>query len=116
MTFLEQDRRTADNLLNTAKTLAIRERVTVHRGDALRRLPKLSESFDVLFFDPPYHQNLLEQALTAAESLGTAGARFVAEHEATHSPSEHVGQLQRTDHRQYGSTHISIYERQTEDA
>ncbi len=109
VTFLEKDRRAGDAILQTAATLDLRDRIQLHRGDALAVLPRLSDTFDVLFFDPPYGMGLLEPALTAAQALGSPGAHFVAEHDAKHVIPATIGDLTSVDQRQYGSTQITVY-------
>jgi len=51
------------------EVLQIGSQVTVVSGDAKDVLQRLSESFDIIFFDPPYNENELTELIPLAYSL-----------------------------------------------
>jgi len=80
--------------------------------DALQFLPGLdANSFDLVFLDPPYGQELAKRALVEADRLGLLSKDGIicAETGADEILPESVGQLQRIDQRRYGSIMISFY-------
>jgi len=81
--------------------------------DAIRRLTKDGEEFDVVFFDPPYEADLYDETLLALSLSGrVAPGGVVAVEHAKHirlSPS--YGHLILDRVRQYGDTYVTYYRR-----
>lgn len=78
---------------------------------ALRALAARSETFDVIFLDPPYERGLLEPALKiiAGGALLRASGVVIAEHSTRERPERSYGRLALTDQRSYGDTLLSFY-------
>lgn len=68
-TFVEQDRKTAEVLRESLKMLDTEE-VVVHEMDALQWIKSVNEPFDIIFLDPPFGQNLIEQSLARLHESG----------------------------------------------
>ena len=80
--------------------------------DAWHVLPDFaSESFDLIFIDPPYGQNMAERALVEVNKLELLSKDGIlcAETGADEILPESVGQLHRIDQRRYGTIMISFY-------
>lgn len=80
--------------------------------EALQVMPGLgTNSFDLIFIDPPYGQELAKRALVEADrlSLLSEAGIICAETGADEILPESVGQLQRIDQRRYGTIMISFY-------
>lgn len=81
-------------------------------SDAFQVLPGFEpNSFDLVFLDPPYNQDLLQPALTAIDKLDLLSKEglICAESASNETLPESVGQLQRIDQRCYGTIMISFY-------
>jgi len=74
--------------------------------------------FAGVFLDPPYGEGLVEKTLQflASSSILESEAWVVAEHEAQEEPAESYPSLVLTDRRRYGTTGVSFYQRQGEEA
>jgi 16S rRNA (guanine(966)-N(2))-methyltransferase RsmD len=82
------------------------------KGDAWQILPTFSAgSFDLVFVDPPYGQNLASRALVETDRLKLLSADGIlcAETGSGEFLPETVGQLRRIDQRRYGSIMIHFY-------
>jgi len=80
--------------------------------DALQAISGLdANSFDLIFLDPPYGQELAKRALVEINRLGLLSNAGIicAETGTDEILPESVGQLQRIDQRRYGTTMISFY-------
>ena len=68
VTFIELDKNTAKNLQQNANMLNIpAQQIKIITSDAARALVQLNEPFDVIFLDPPFHQNLLGSTIAQIE-------------------------------------------------
>ena len=80
--------------------------------DAFQALPGFeSNSFDLVFLDPPYNQDFVHPALIEIDKLNLLSKDGIicAETGSNEVLPESVGQLQRIDQRRYGSIMISFY-------
>ncbi len=80
--------------------------------DALQTLAEFSPcSFDLIFLDPPYGQELAEHALVEIDRLGILNQDGIicAETGINEILPESVGRLQRIDQRRYGTIMINFY-------
>jgi 16S rRNA (guanine(966)-N(2))-methyltransferase RsmD len=84
---------------------------------ALRHLDRQHETFDLIFIDPPYGQQLVERSLgiIARTSLLHTGGVIVAEHSVRDPIGEHYGDLALRDRRRYGDTVLSFFRWQREE-
>ena len=90
---------------------------------ALRSLARRGETFDMIFLDPPYHQDWLAKMLPhqrnwveaclesiAGGNLLRASGTLVLEHSAREQPEAEYGALVLKDQRKYGDTWLSFFE------
>ncbi len=80
---------------------------------AIDYFQKTGEKFDLIFVDPPYLKNLVNESLEkiAAAGILAEGGKIIVEH----APKEPIGEikgLNLTDTRKYGQTFISFLCRQ----
>ena len=64
-TFLDQRKEAVALIRENLKTTGLSERAAVLQGDAISFLTTCREKFDLVFLDPPYQSDLLDQALDA---------------------------------------------------
>jgi 16S rRNA (guanine966-N2)-methyltransferase len=81
---------------------------------ALRSLARRGESFDYIFLDPPYDQNLAGRTLDiiGASNLLHDSGTVIVEHSAREAVKPLYGSLQLHDQRRYGDTLLSFYRTQ----
>ena len=93
-----------------------RAKVMVGRlPQALMRVLKMEGPFDIVFIDPPYEKGLAEKTLDVLiRGSGVApGGRVVIEHSAREETPEETADLVKIRMKRYGSTAVSIYERES---
>ena len=71
-------------------------------------LAKCSERYDVVFADPPYQMNNIDELLAAVigNRLLTDDGIFILEHNRHHSFDDHPNLI---DSRKYGNVHFSLF-------
>ena len=82
--------------------------------DFLRRLNEKTESWDIVFFDPPYYENytkVLQYLGQNESSLLSSEGVLIAEHHSKNILPDEVGELRRWRLLKQGETHLSFYER-----
>ncbi|MCX7747106.1 MAG: 16S rRNA (guanine(966)-N(2))-methyltransferase RsmD [Clostridia bacterium] len=99
-----------ENLVHTKMI----ERARTLSGDAmevLRRLSGEGSRFDIIFLDPPYRKNLIEEALNIIEKndIMKPGGIVVAERDKEDKIPESVGAVRLVRDQQYGDTVLSFY-------
>ena len=60
---IEQDRETAETLRETLRMLDA-DKIIVHQVDALQWIKTAEQVFDIIFLDPPFGKNMIEQSLS----------------------------------------------------
>jgi 16S rRNA (guanine966-N2)-methyltransferase len=91
----------------TCRSIQI-DQLSVIRADAFRYLKKPSQSFDIIFADPPYdHPGLAElpDLVLSTEVLNKDGL-FILEHPGKYAFTAHPRFLQ---HRKYGGVNFTIF-------
>ena len=86
-------------------------RAIILRMDVLKGIDYLSKRrklFDILFLDPPYHDEILLQSLQCISELSNDGT-IIAEHHRTHLLPDNSHRLIRFRQEQYGDTMLSFY-------
>lgn len=108
VTFVEQARPSLDVLRINIATLKAEQTTKIFSGSATR-LPKSNESFDFVFMDPPYRQDLILPALKSLEQQGwiSSGSVVICEL-ATDEAFEVPGSFERLDDRKQGQQRILI--------
>lgn len=85
--FIEKDKNNARQLSENIQLIGLEgSQANVIHQDALDALKQLQAPFDVIFLDPPFHQNLLEKSISLIEEHGLLAPDGVIyiEHEAGH--------------------------------
>ena len=101
-------------LKQNLKNLGVDEGYDVMARDALTALNRLSqagETFDFIFFDPPYASNLYQATLEelGRNALVTSGGQVLVMHHAKNALAEGYGRLRRGRQLQQGENILSFY-------
>lgn len=80
-------------------------------GNGIERLHRDGRKFDLIFLDPPYNKNFIQEALNLLSSndIMKDNSIVIAEHSASDGLPEGCGRLKAVDSRKYGDTMITIY-------
>jgi len=97
------------------KAVGLAEKGEIIRADfraALRKIGGRGDKFDLVFLDPPYGKNLLEEAAKALERHGVVSSDsiIVAEHFKKTAPPESISDIPLSRSRAYGQTCLSYYQ------
>ena len=71
---IEQDRKTAETLRESLKMLDA-DGITVHQADALQWLKSADQVFDIIFLDPPFGKNMIDQSMALLVESGCVGEK-----------------------------------------
>lgn len=89
------------------------QHVKILKGDVRRVLERLgkNQTFDCIYFDPPYGSELYVPIISIVEKLEllAADGELVAEHAAQQTLPEDIGKLHACDRREYGHTGLTFY-------
>ncbi|MGE5614724.1 MAG: 16S rRNA (guanine(966)-N(2))-methyltransferase RsmD [Bacillota bacterium] len=98
------------NLENTGFT-SCAEVYSMDFSEGIRFLSREGRKFDLVFLDPPYNKNFIQEALNLIEKndIIRTGGIIAAEHRKSDSLPERCGGLKVVDIRKYGDTMITIY-------
>ncbi len=109
------DKSTADIIQANADHTRLADRCQVLKGDVfaqLKRLEAAGQEFDLIFCDPPYHQNLAHRVLEMLDesSLLATDAIVVMEYGGDEAELPETKRLQLVKNQKYGkTTQISFY-------
>ena len=108
-------------ILNNLKLTGLRQRGRVIRAyvnKGMRVAEDQGLRFGGVFLDPPYEEGWVDKALRslARSPILEPTAWIVAEHTQHEKPAEEYPPLLLTDQRHYGTTGVSFYQRQAEEA
>ncbi|MBP3381343.1 MAG: 16S rRNA (guanine(966)-N(2))-methyltransferase RsmD [Clostridia bacterium] len=107
--FVDQSKKAVDIIRRNLQTTRLTDKAQVVTADALGFLARTSETFDVVFLDPPYASPLLIPALeTVTEKLNAGGVVVCESDDGTVLP-ETVGAVSIYRTYQYGRIHITVY-------
>lgn len=117
-TFVDKSRRACALIEENLDLLEIPENQTevfnITAEDFLRRLREKNESWDLVFYDPPYQENYAKVLQTVGDTesnlLENDGV-LIAEHHAKNVLPDEVGELRRWRILKQGETHLSFYEK-----
>ncbi len=110
--FSDKDRRSVSLVRQNVAHCRAEDRAVVLWADYKDALRRLEEPLDIVFLDPPYDSDFLEDALKRIESEGVLneGGIVVAEHASGASLPEVLGKLTKIKSKRYGKIGISLYE------
>ncbi len=63
VTFVDSNRKVTRTLQQHLDTMQANDRAEVMQADSLLAVPRLSQGYDVVFLDPPYHLPLMEKVI-----------------------------------------------------
>lgn len=100
-----------DNLMHTG----LADKATIHCrkvGSAILELARNGSRFDMIFMDPPYNKNFIQETLQLLVDNGIIGegGMVIAEHHRDEAVPERLGGLVKTRTQTYGETCISFLE------
>ena len=113
-TFVDQSRQAAAVIRENLTSTGLSDRARVHQGDALGFLAGCHGKFDLVFLDPPYHTNLLEQCILAVgtfDILSEHGIMVCESAEQSVLPQLPPPYEQGREYR-YGRIKLTVYHRQ----
>ena len=107
--FVERDQSACTLLNKTTASLGI-DNISIHRADVFRFLGYTSQSFDLVFADPPYQLESIPEipGLVLESKILTEGGLFILEHGKSHTFETHPGFREM---RKYGSVNFSFFEK-----
>ncbi len=77
----------------------------------LEKLAMMKKKFDLIFMDPPYRENLIEQTLNCIvkNDIIKDGGIIIAERDVNDVVPESVGNLKLERNQKYGNTILSFF-------
>ena len=113
-TFVERDARAVAALRANVETLEVAPQTRIERADvraALDRLARDGATFDVVFLDPPYDEDLVVPTLErlGASPVVAPEALVIAQHLTKRAPPEAVGRLHAYRTRRFGETTLTFF-------
>ena len=111
--FVEMQQTSAQLLTQNCIRLGVKdEQVRVHVGDAIAVAASLSPTFDMVFIDPPFHQQLIDPSIRAllAHQLVAVGSKVYLEYEAGFQPSAVPENWQRIRCKQTAQVEYCLYQ------
>ncbi len=109
VTFVEQDRRAQRLIETNLERCRIENRYAIIRVGFAGAARQVTEPFDLLFLDPPYGADTLQQALEIAAPLVGPGALLVIEHARRDDSLASLGTLARVRKLESGDSALSFY-------
>jgi 16S rRNA (guanine(966)-N(2))-methyltransferase RsmD len=113
-TFVEMRRDAVNLMRDNLKELNFTDRAKIVQGDALAFLSSCREKFDVILLDPPYHGDLMDQAMEAIirfdilSEHGIMVCETSADRQLTPPPAE---KFEEGRSYRYGQIKLSIFRR-----
>lgn len=111
-TFVDQSRHAVQLIRHNVELCRIADRVSVIQGSVNQVIPRLAaqqEAFDLIFIDPPYGRNTIQQTLRILGEVARPGTIVVAEHASRDLLPVQLHEWSRTVERHYGDTLVSFY-------
>ncbi len=89
--------------------LSTPDRFCVIKIDAIKGVEKLTDKFDLIYFDPPYASNLYLPVLERIGGICHTHTKIAVEHSSSYPLPTTIGELHQTDRRLYGQTCLSFF-------
>ncbi len=113
-TFVDMSRQAVAVIRENVKAVGFSEQSAVHQGDAVAFLTGCREKFDLIFLDPPYQTQLLEnciQAVAKFDILSEHGIMVCESALETQLPELNAPYEKGREYR-YGKIKLTVYRRQ----
>ena len=112
--FVENDRKTVENLVQTVRTLGLEDRAIVVASsvtNALKKLAATEERFRIIYLDPPYATDWIERVVSNPflPSLLEAQGLLVVERGVRTPKPDLQGLFVKAVERKYGGTIVEIF-------
>ncbi len=113
--FCDQDRQAAEIVQKNCRAAGVfgQSKVVCMQAEAL--LSATKEKFDIVFLDPPYRQNTLEQILPKVSAVMQLNGIVLCESERDASLPEHIAGLVLKKEYKYGTVKVTKYCKQDEE-
>ncbi|WP_027408246.1 16S rRNA (guanine(966)-N(2))-methyltransferase RsmD [Anoxybacteroides tepidamans] len=114
MIFVDHDFKAVQTIRQNIKTCGLTDQAEIYRNDAeraLKAIVKRKLQFRLIFLDPPYRKQKLQQLISFIDEqmLLERDGHVVAEHAHDIELPPQIGNLARVKHEIYGITAVSIY-------
>jgi 16S rRNA (guanine(966)-N(2))-methyltransferase RsmD len=114
VSFVEADRKRAEQIENTLKDCGYSSKADIIRGEAsafIAKAVKEGLKFDIVFLDPSYHGGELEAALLllAEGTLLNDDGILIAEHASKKKLPDEIGKLAKRKAYKYGDTMLTLF-------
>lgn len=110
-TLIEKDHRAFKLIRKNIQNLQLHDETQVYRGDALKVLPRLKETYDLIFIDPPYAYEHAEQILEKIITLELLSPKGYCVFETDQTLAEQYPGLKLYQYKEYGDTKVYFYQR-----
>jgi len=110
--FLEQDSRAVEIIKQNLAHAKFEHEAKLLPVDSLQYLRRCGESFGLIFLDPPFGSDLLQQALPIAAERLSPGGLLVCEAPAKESLPERMEDVALRKSYKHGRTKICVYQRE----
>lgn len=112
--FTDCERKSVEIVRENLRITGLEQQAEVYRNDAFRALKALAKrnvQADLIFLDPPYRLEIIEELLLKIGEyrLAREGAVAVAEQDASRLLPERIGSFERLRRSDYGETAIHLY-------
>ena len=108
-TFVDVNKNCTQTIKNNIKNLKIEEKVDIYNGDFRKFLKTTNQKYDIIFLDPPYHINILNEAIKLIEEkeiLNEQGL-LICEYDKENP----ISSLELLTEKKYGDKYIKIYKK-----
>ncbi len=111
--FVDNNRDSIQLIKDNINHLGASKESTVISGDYRIALNQVKDPFDLIFIDPPYHVEEIEDILLTIDKKGLLeeDGAIVVERDHRHTLPDEVGSFRTTKSKKYGTTHITFYQR-----
>ena len=108
-TFVDLNKKCTQTINSNIKNLKIDEKVDIYNGDFRKILKTTNQKYDIIFLDPPYHINILNEAIKLIEEkeiLNEQGL-LICEYDKENP----ISSLELLTEKKYGDKYIKIYKK-----
>mgnify|MGYP001136624624 CR=1 FL=1 len=107
--FNDQNRKAQELIKENLISVGLYQKSRVIAMDARAYLLSLKEQFDIVFLDPPYHQQLLDEILPLVAEKTTPHGIIICEHETDEQLPQQAGAFVLVKQYRYGKIMLSKY-------
>lgn len=107
--FIDKDRAAADIVKMNTESTGFKSRSLISSMDAVMFLRYAKEEFDIIFLDPPYKKNIINDIEKDVERVINPRSIVVCETSAKEELPENYASLPLSFDRRYGETRLRIY-------